>query len=62
MKTLERWKHFAGDRTYVSLFDDDVHTLSRRIFGDIGFRTESRGVRMTAAIAAGLAKPDEQPL
>lgn len=62
MKTLERWKHFAGDRTYVSLFDDDVHKLSRRIFGDIGFRTESRGVRMTAAIAAGLAKPDEQPL
>jgi hypothetical protein len=37
MKTLERWKHFAGDRAFAALFDRDVHEMSRRIFGDVGY-------------------------
>lgn len=36
MRTLERWKHFAGDPDYASLFDEEVHDLARKIFGGPG--------------------------
>jgi hypothetical protein len=35
MKVLERWKRFAGDRLYRSLFDEEMIGLSREIFGDV---------------------------
>ena len=41
MRTHERWKHFAGDPCFAQLFDDDVHTLSAQIFGDVGFRSKA---------------------
>lgn len=37
MKTLERWKYFARDESFTSLFDLDVHGLSRQIFGNLGY-------------------------
>jgi hypothetical protein len=33
MRTHERWRHFEHDRDFTALFDDEVHELSRRIFG-----------------------------
>ncbi len=42
MKIFERWKHFAGDRAFAALFDRDVHELSRRIFGDVGYERFAR--------------------
>lgn len=60
MSTMERWKHFAGDATFTKLFDDEVHALSRRIFGDIGYapsrRSRSTGVasrKVAATCTAG---------
>lgn len=39
MRTLERWTHFADDDAYAALFDDEVRTLSQRIFGDVGYQS-----------------------
>ncbi len=33
MRTHERWRHFEHDPEFTALFDDEVHELSRRIFG-----------------------------
>lgn len=58
MKTLERWKHFAGDRAYAALFDGAVHALAERIFGDVGYDGACRETREEAGqLAAGLHKP-----
>lgn len=35
MRTLERWRHFAGDKRFEALFDAEMHALSERIFGVI---------------------------
>lgn len=35
MKVLERWKHFAHDREYKKIFDDEIIRLSHEIFGHI---------------------------
>jgi hypothetical protein len=35
MKVTERWKHYADDPRFLSIFDDEMLELSRRIFGDI---------------------------
>ena len=53
MRTLERWKYFAGDPGYASLFDDDVHDLAARIFGDTGRRLPQPEEIVAARAAAG---------
>lgn len=35
MKVLERWKHFVNDREYKTIFDDEMISLSQKIFGHI---------------------------
>lgn len=35
MRTLERWKVFQNNGFYISLFDDEVFELSKRVFGEI---------------------------
>ena len=32
MKVTERWREFVDNPTYLSLFDDEVVELSKRIF------------------------------
>lgn len=33
LRTEERWKHFADDKFYLSLFDEELRGLSREAFG-----------------------------
>lgn len=33
MKVLERWKHYINDRDYKSIFDEEIISLSNKIFG-----------------------------
>lgn len=35
MKVLERWKHYADDPDYINIFDDEMISLSNKIFGHI---------------------------
>lgn len=35
MKVLERWKHYINDQEYKMIFDDEVISLSHKIFGRI---------------------------
>ena len=37
MRILERWKHFIDSEAYAAIFDHEVYSLSKRIFGDIGY-------------------------
>lgn len=46
MRTLERWKHFADDERHASLFDADVHALSRRIFRNVGYDSGQAALAM----------------
>lgn len=49
MKLEERWKHYIHDRSYVEMFDADVRSLSQRIFGDVGFRSEEADRKLRKA-------------
>ena len=37
MRILERWKHFIDSEAYAAIFDHEAYSLSKRIFGDIGY-------------------------
>jgi hypothetical protein len=54
MKALERWTHFAHSEHYAALFDDEVHTLSQRIFGDVGY--QMRTAKAAAPASDGRSK------
>ena len=54
MRILERWKHFIDSEAYAALFDQEVHTLSQRIFGDIGY-TVPRPERLARGAAGSVA-------
>ncbi len=41
MRTRDRWRHYADDPAFATLFDDDVHRLTMRIFGDVGFQSKA---------------------
>jgi hypothetical protein len=64
MRILERWKHFVGSEAYAALFDHEVHSLSHRIFGDIGCNVHPapdltrKRLKADAGLDAALPLPD----